>query len=216
MYTDVYKGHTSAVVLLPKWVYIKDRCGRYLSNCEGPKYATLTLQQGDPDLDCAFEAIGFTTGPEWYDFRGRSGNYIMRYHNDSQDWDWYPADSGYPYHASFQIITSTGNPSRVYLKDDYAPSLFISDKLRDNGAPLAHAYINESSQFEILQVAIKNEITDVQYDTPGGKVREAFPVIALSTSIRNDSDGNVNQTLSYAYKKWLVGTWNNSAGTMQA
>lgn len=34
----------------------------------------------------------------------------------------------------------------------------------------------------------------------------------LSTSVCNDSNGNINQTLTYTYKKWTIGTWNNSIG----
>ena len=201
MYTDVYKGDTNTAIILPKWVYIKDRHGRYLSVRSGPVYATLTFRQGEPDLNCAFEAI--RTIPQWYNLRGRNGNHIQRYYND-----WYSADSGGI--PAFNVITSTGN--RVYLKDNYGPSRFMSSDLTANGAPLARDYINESSLLEILQAAIKNEITDVKYDIPGGKVREAFPVIALSTSVRNDSDGDVSQTLTYTYEKWSVGTWNNTAG----
>ena len=96
--------------------------------------------------------------------------------------------------------------------NDYGPSRFMSGDLWDNGSPIARDYINESSLFEILQAAVKNKITGVKYDITGGKVRQAAPLIALSTSVRNDSDGDVNQTLSYTYEKWSVGTWNNTAG----
>lgn len=36
--------------------------------------------------------------------------------------------------------------------------------------------------------------------------------LPLSTSVRNDSDGEANQTLTYSYEKSKVGTWNNTAG----
>lgn len=99
------------------------------------------------------------------------------------------------------------------MKDNCNPSLFLSNSLTTSGSPVAHDYINQSSQMEIIQAAIKNEIFDIQYDIPGGKVREAAPIIALSTSARNDSDGDVNQTLAYTYEiKWSAGTWNNTAG----
>lgn len=187
--------------MLPKWIYIKDRHGRYLTTRSGPVYATLTFRSGDPDLNSAFEAV--SSGSSWYKLIVRGGKYIVRYYSG-----WYSSDgTGSP---SFNIITSTGN--KVYLKDNYGPSLFLSDELTDSGAPVAHDYINESSQMEIIQAAIKNEIIDVKYDIPGGKVRDAAPLIALSTSVRNDSDGDVNQTLSYTYEKWSVGTWNNTAG----
>ena len=182
-------------------MYIKDRHGRYLSIRSGPVYSTLTFRQGDPDLDCVFEAI--KTIPEWYNLRARNGNHIQRYYLT-----WYSADSGST--PAFNVITSTGN--RVYFKDNYGTSRFMSSDLWDTGSPIARDYINESSLFEIVQAAVKNKITDVKYDIPDGKVRQAVPLIALSTSVRNDSDGDVNQTLSYTYEKWSVGTWNSTAG----
>ena len=208
VYTDVYKGDTRGAVLLPKWVYIKNRDGHYLSlpKIQSSKYSTITFRKVDPDIDCIFEAIG--TNPGWYKLRcARFEIYIMRYYND-----WYSTQSDSI--PAFNVITSTGNA--VYLQDSYGPSRFMSGDMASNpdyfGAPLAREYINESCQFEILQAAIKNEITDVEYDIPGGKVHGAAPIIALSASVRNDSDGDVNQTLTYAYEKWSVGTWNNSAG----
>ena len=200
VYTDVYEGDINTAIILPKWVYIKDRDGRYLAVRSGHIYANITFQNGDPDLNCAFEAV--PTGPQ-YTFKGKGGGCIIRYYSG-----WYSCSVGST--ISFHIITATGN--LVYLKDNYGSPLFMSNELNDSGAPVAHDYINESSQFEILAASIKNEITDVQYNIPDGKVREAAPLIALSTSVRNDSDGSVNQTLTYSYEKSSVGTWNNTAG----
>ncbi|KAK0479701.1 hypothetical protein IW261DRAFT_1419776 [Armillaria novae-zelandiae] len=84
--------------------------------------------------------------------------------------------------------------------------------LDENGRPICYSYIKESSRFEIVQATIKNEIFDVKYDISGAQVREAAPVIALSTSVRNDSDGSANQTLTYSYSKSKVGTWNDTVG----
>ena len=206
VYTDVYKAGLNAAILLPKWVYIKDRHGRYLSVRSGPTYGTLTFRSGGsvPDLNCAFEAVPYYTASALYTFSGRNGYDIMRYYND-----WYSCDGAKRYHF-FNVINSNGN--RVYLKDNYAPTRFISDQLGSTGAPVAHDYINESSEFEILQAAVKNEITDVKYDIPGAKVREAAPLIVLSTAVFNNSDVDIEKTLEYSFEKWTVGTWNNAAG----
>jgi len=203
-----FPGRDTKVVLLPKWVYIKNKPGHYLAYRPEPFF--LTFREGDPDLNCAFEVvaiIGPPGRPGAFNLRGRYGNQIIRMGKDSDEW--YVAlilESV----AAFDVITSTGN--RVYLKDAYRPSRFMSGDLNSFGCPIARDYLNESSLLEILQAAVKNEITDVEYDIPGGKVREAVPLIALSTSVRNKSDGPVDQTLKYAYEKWLVGTWNNTAG----
>ena len=186
VYTDVYKGDINTAIILPKWVYIKDRNGRYLSIHDGPLYYTLTFWKVDPDSDCTFEAI--PTGSR-YKFKAKSWNSIMHYYSD-----YYSADFETYATAIFDIITSTGN--LVYLKDNFGPSCFMSDELNDKGSPVAHDYVNESSQFKILPASIKNEITNIQYDIPDGKVCEAAPRIVLSTSIRNDSDGSINQTLT--------------------
>ncbi|PBK76236.1 Aerolisin/ETX pore-forming domain-containing protein [Armillaria solidipes] len=186
--------------LLPKWVYIRDRNGRYLSVRSGPTYGTVTFRGGDADITSAFQAV--PRGSR-YSFQGSNSNYIMRYYND-----WYSCDPASM--PSFQIITATGN--YVYLKDNYGPSRFPSSDLTANGAPIAYDYIKDSSRFEIVQAAIKNEIFDVNYNISGAQVRDATPVIALSTSVRNDSDGDASQTLTYSYSKSKVGTWNNTAG----
>ncbi|PBK93639.1 Aerolisin/ETX pore-forming domain-containing protein [Armillaria gallica] len=188
--------------LLPKWVYIRDRNGRYLSVRPGPVYNTLTFREGDADITSAFQAV--PQGSR-YRFQGSNSNYIMRYYNG-----WLSCDNPET-GASYQIITATGN--YVYLKDNYAgPACFPSSDLDKDGSPICYDYIKDSSRFEIIQAAIKNEIFDVNYDISGAQIREATPVIALSTSVRNDSDGDANQTLTYSYEKSKVGTWNNTAG----
>lgn len=132
-----------------------------------------------------------------------TGKFIVRYYDG-----WYSSDgSGAP---SFNVIAASG--SKVYLRDNYRPALFLSNDLSNKGAPLGHNYINVSSQMEIIQAAIKNDISDIEYRISDAQVREAAPIIALSTAIRNDSDGDVNQTLAYSYEKWSAGTWNNAAG----
>jgi hypothetical protein len=198
----------SAAILLPKWVYIKDMDGLYLSVRSSPTNRTLTFRSGEPDLSCAFGATVANWNSSSYKFLGSNGNNIMRWTNEFSRWYSCDVIASFPH---FQVITSTGN--FVYLKDNMIPTGFKSSVLNANGAPLARDFINESSRFEILQAAVKNEITDVKYDIPGGKVLEAAPLIALSTSVRNDSNGDVNQTLTYSFEKWSVGTWNNAAGT---
>ena len=197
-------GGLNTAILLPKWVYIKDRHDRYLSVRLGPqyRYKALTFRTGSPDRNCLFEAIPRRTS--YYTFHSTNGYDILRYYND-----WYSCDNE-DHYATFEVITSTGN--HVYLKDTYVPVRFMSDELDENGVPVAHDYINESSEFEILQAAIKNEIIDVKYDIPGAKVREADPLIVLSTEVFNHSDVEVQETLAYSYDKWTVGTWNNTAG----
>ncbi|KAK0185193.1 hypothetical protein F5146DRAFT_1071820 [Armillaria mellea] len=188
--------------LLPKWVYIRDRNGRYLSVRSGPVYGTLTFREGDTDITSAFQAV--PRGSR-YSFQGSNTKYIMRYYNG-----WLSCDDPTSV-ATFQIITTTGN--YVYLKDNYVQTArFPSSDLDTHGRPICYEYIKDSSRFEIIQAAIKNEIFDVNYDISGAQIRDATPIIALSTSVRNDSDGDANQTLTYSYEKSKVGTWNNTAG----
>jgi len=183
-------------------VYIRDRNGRYLSVRPGPVYGTLTFREGDADITSAFQAV--PRGSR-YSFQGSNSNYIMRYYNG-----WLSCDNSET-GASYQIITVTSN--YAYLQDNYTgPARFPSSDLDGNGRPICYDYIKDSSRFEIVQAAIKNEIFDVNYDISGAQIREATPVIALSTSVRNDSDGDANQTLTYSYEKSKVGTWNNTAG----
>lgn len=88
----------------------------------------------------------------------------MCYYHDP---GWYSSDdpAGAP---SFNIISSTGN--KVYLKDNCVNSHFFSNEVRTSGVLLCHNYINESSQMEIIQAAIKNKIVDIVYDINRAKV----------------------------------------------
>lgn len=132
----------------------------------------------------------------------------MGYRNSTVE-RWYSADPANVV-PTFHFIPARGNV--VYLQDNYSPHRFVSNQMRSNGAPLGRDFINQDSEMEISIAAVRNEIIDIQYNIPGGVVREVAPLIALSTSVRNDSSGDVNQTLSYSYEKWAVGTWNNRAG----
>lgn len=98
------------------------------------------------------------------------------------------------------------------MKDNYNPTRFFSTELRSTGAPLAFDYIHDSCLVQIIQAAVKNDITDIQYDIAGGKVVEVAPIIALSTTVRNDTYNVITQTLAYSYERWKDGTWNNAAG----
>ncbi|KAK0239689.1 hypothetical protein EDD85DRAFT_997450 [Armillaria nabsnona] len=201
------RSDPDTVYLLPKWLYIRDRDGRYLSVRNGPTYGTVTFRSGDADNSSAFQAI--PDGSRYY-FQGDNSHHITRYYNGWLSCDGDVGSSSLPA-GSYEVITTSGN--YVYLKDNFSgPARFPSSDLDQNGRPICYDYIRDSSRFEVVQAAIKNEIVNVQYDINGAAVREVAPVIALSTSVRNDSDGDASQALQYSYEKSKVGTWNNTAG----
>ncbi|CCM06500.1 uncharacterized protein FIBRA_08770 [Fibroporia radiculosa] len=190
--------------LLPKWLYIRDKDGRYLSVRSGPTYGTLTFRGGDADRDCMFQAV--PKGSGWYQFQGNNGKYWTRYYSG-----WLSCDDADSTYFSFRFI-HTANSS-IYLTDNITPTgYYISSDLSDSGSPLYWDFIKASSRFDVVQASIKNEIYDVTYDISGAQVRQAPPIIVLSTSVRNDSDSTVTQELGFSYVKSEVGTWNNSAG----
>ncbi|KAK0505340.1 hypothetical protein EDD18DRAFT_1128846 [Armillaria luteobubalina] len=193
--------------LLPKWMYIRDRDGRYLSVRSGPTYGTVTFRSGDADSSSAFQAI---PNGSRYRFQGSNSNHLMRYYSGWLSCDGISGSSSAP-PGYYQIITSSGN--YIYLKDNFSGTApFPSSDLDQTGRPICYDYIKDASRFEIVQAAIKNEIINVEYDINGATVREAAPIIALSTSVRNDSDGDASQALQYSYEHSKVGTWNNTAG----
>lgn len=63
--------------------------------------------------------------------------------------------------------------------------------------PMAHDYINDTAEMEILPAAIRNKIINVQYNISGVEVCDTAPLIILITAVCDDSDGDVSQTLEY-------------------
>ncbi|CCM06498.1 uncharacterized protein FIBRA_08768 [Fibroporia radiculosa] len=190
--------------LLPKWLYIRDKDGRYLSVRSIPMYGTLTFRSGDADRDCVFQAV--SKGNGWYQFQGNNGKYWTRYYSG-----WLSCDDAASVPFSFRFIHTAD--SSIYLTDNVSPTgYYISSDLDKNGCPLYWDFIKASSRFDVVQASIKNEVYDVKYEISGAQVRQAPPLIVLSTSVRNDSDSTVTQDLGFSYSKSESGTWNNSVG----
>lgn len=213
IYLFEHEGSADTDVILPEWIYIKNGEDKYLSSrSDSPNdYVRLAFRSSLPSPESVFKVA--KAGNARYIFTDNIGRHFTRYSlevDKGEEW-WY--SSGGPHDSestcAFNVIVATDN--KVYLKDNYSPALFLCTSTTFV-VPAASSYLNEASLMQIMQAAVKNEIVNVEYDTPAGKVHDVAPTIALSTSVRNDSDGEVNQTLSYAYEKWSVGTWNNSAG----
>lgn len=147
-----------------KWVYIRDRNGRYLSVRSGPTHGTVNFREGDADISSAFQAV--LSGSR-YGFQGSNGKYILRYYNG-----WISCD-GLNSGTWYQLITANGN--YIYLKDQASNACFPSSDLDGQGSPICYSYIKESSRFEIVQAAIKNEIFDVNYDISGAQICDTAP-----------------------------------------
>lgn len=200
------RADVETTYLLPKWLYIRDTSDRYLTVRPGPVYGTATLRSGDYDRDSIFQAV--QKGNGWWRIIGNNGNSLMRYYSG-----WLSCDGteGNGTLLLQKFITSADGS--IYLTDNAAPGgMYLSADLDSHGRPLYYNYIKDNSRFRIVQAAVKNEIYDVKYDISGAQVRDAPPLIVLSTSVRNDSDVTVTQTLSYQYSKSETGTWNNTAG----
>ncbi|CCM00540.1 uncharacterized protein FIBRA_02574 [Fibroporia radiculosa] len=199
-------GESRVRYLLPNWLYIRDRNGRYFTKRPSPDYRTLTLRGGDPDADCLFQAVP-TRVSGHYSLRGNDGRYWVRY-----DTGWLSSDYITPY-AGFRL-KYLGNNS-VYFTDNLSPSdLYLSSKLDNLGSPLftTIAGLDDSCCFEIVSAALETDIYDIHYNLAGAQIRGLPPTTILITSISNNSDSPASRELYLSYKASEDGTWNNAAG----
>ena len=168
---------------------------------------SLNCVKQEPDNDCTFEVVPQVSpyAPK-VRLRGANGKHIAQfYENDG----WFRCNgTGH----MFEIIHVTGN--QVYLHSAFITSQqFITNRQRSGNYGLAaNPFAGSDCLFTISEPVISKEIYDVVYNIPDAHMTDVAPLIALNTTVRNDSTSDVLQTLTYSYTRYKVGTWNNTAG----
>jgi hypothetical protein len=147
-------------------------------------------------------------------------NTIWRPGSIGNQWDVLTPDPAYKqFGGELTFMHTTGNS--LYIRttplsiDGNLTSYFVTSELfgfhKDSLMMSTHTL--DTALFEIAEPVIKKEIYDVKYDIPNTPVDDSPPLIALNTTVRNDSSSaETKQTLTYSYSKSEVGTWNNTAG----
>ena len=167
---------------------------------------TLYCNKRDADAYCTFEVIPLSGAK--FSLKGANGK-IVNQIGSSADGSWY-ACNGPGGGAPFDLIHAKGN--QIYLQSLYATFVTNRRHTKKNGLA-GSTYAGSNCLFTVSEPVISKEIVDVVYDLPKAHMWDVPPLIALSTTVRNDSHSSeVVQILAYSYTRSKVGTWNNAAG----
>ena len=193
----------SNAIILPRFVNIIDKNGKYMSIAPSD---FLTCVKQEPDADCTFETI-LAYYPPAIRFIGNNGKHIS-YNLGYTNGDFDCSGVSIYWHV-LEVIHVQGN--QVYLHN----SKFITNRpySSTHNTLAASLYADSDCLFTISEPIISREIIEVIYDLPKALMVDVAPIIALSTTVRNDSQtSDIQQTLTYSYTHYKVGTWNNTAG----
>ena len=171
---------------------------------------SLVCNKDKPDANCMFEVIPDSPSIMGVKFKGANGLLIAQFYGDD---GWFrcedPPYLGHP----FDPIHVKGNEFYFYTRyvNDHE---YITNRRHPKYDGLAASpYANDDCLFTVSEPIISKEIHDVVYDLPKAVMADVSPLIALSTTVRNDSKtSDISRTLPYSYTRSKVGTWNNAAG----
>ena len=166
---------------------------------------SLVCNKQEPDANCTFEVIP-ATDREGVRFKGANGLHINQFYGDD---GWFRCNGrGH----LFEVIHAKDN--QVYLHTRISTPEYITNSKHPKYDGLAATpYAGSDCIFTVSEPIISKEIISVVYDLPNALMSDVPPLIALNTTVRNDSEtSDIQQTLTYSYMRSKVGTWNNMAG----
>jgi hypothetical protein len=168
----------------------------------------LACNKREPDANCTFEVISLSG--ERISLKGANGKIVNQVASSVNDtWFHCAGDGG---GTPFDIIHLQGN--EIYLHSWTTMASFVTTReLADTQGLAGSTYAGFECLFTVSEPIVSKEIISVVYDLPKALMWDVPPVIALNTTMRNDSQtSDVQQTLEYSYQRSKVGTWNNTAG----
>jgi hypothetical protein len=200
--TGIKKGDA---IILPHFITLSDHQGDYMTIV--PRDG-LACNKREPDANCTFEVISLPG--EKISLKGANGKIVNQVASSVNDtWFHCAGDGG---GAPFDVIHLQGN--EIYLHSWTTMASFVTTReLTDTQGLAGSTYAGSECLFTISEPIVSKEIVGVVYDLPKALMWDVPPVIALNTTMRNDSQtSDVQQTLEYSYQRSKVGTWNNTAG----
>lgn len=185
---------------LPNRICLRNGAGHYHSSGDD-------LSKDVPDHTCEVIVEYLLSDPEKFHLRTWEGNYFV-YRGDSFVDITSHTDSDIPNNPIEFIALDLDNNIFVFRASN---GKFLAPRFDLRG--LLHLSDFNSAKITVAELIIKRVVSDFVYDTDGSTVTELTPEIALSTTIRNDSESNsFTQTLTYSYLTSVVGTWSNTFG----
>ena len=192
--------------VLPQTMYLRDKNGLYLQafdpNTMSGGITLSDMSEDGPDSSCIWKAeldgTGYwissvSTGKYWGPVQGDP--YMIASYNTKI--------------KQFNMFHTSGD--NVYLSVD-GHYMFNSTTPGTGGLTLS-TDITARSCFQVTEAVLKTTISDIQYDIANATADfDTPPIIALVTTVVNDSDDTIAQTLTYSYTRSKTGTWNNTVG----
>ena len=192
-------------IILPQFITLSDHEGNYMTVLP---HGGLFCDKPEPDADCTFEVIRLSD--DRISLKGANGK-IVNQIASSVDNTWFrcAGDKG---GAPFHVIHLPGN--EIYLHSWTTMESFVTTReLTDKLALAGTTYAGPECVFTVSEPIVSKEVVTVVYDLPKALTWDVPPVIALKTTIRNDSQiSDIQETVAYSYQRSKVGTWNNTAG----
>jgi len=230
--TGIEKGDA---IILPQFITLSDNAGYYMSvdplnipgaavlETDSPIASLLVntmpmlLSRGflrcnkpEPDANCTFEVIHLSDGR--ISLKGAYGSVINQKGSSVND-TWFCCSGGNDHGAPFNVIRVKDN--QIYLHATTAMGSFMTSRQHSNKNGVAGStFAGTECLFTVSEpVASKKKIISIDYDLAKALMWDVPPLIALNTTVRNDSKtSDVQQTLAYSYQRSKVGSWNNAAG----
>ena len=197
-------------IVFPEFVNLTDINGNYISVTDSR--GSLSCDKQQPDADCVFELVPYSR--DSYRLKGSNGRYMRRFYEQGKTSTFCCYDI-VPGLSVYEIILVKDNQVYIHQTQTTDP-MYITNRYAELGqfrGLAATYYAGSDCLFTISEPIISKEITSVVYDIPTALMTDVPPLVALHTTVRNDSQtSDVQQTLGYSYMRSKVGTWNNAAG----
>ena len=187
--------------------------GNYISISDS-RTGSLSCDKQEPDAECVFQLVPYIY--DSYKLKGSNGGinggYMMKHIGENGVYNCSGSVAGL---FVYELILAKGNQVYIHQTQTTTPA-YITNRNYQIGTYrglAATPYAGSDCLFTISEPIISKEITSVVYDIPNALMADVPPLIALHTTVRNDSQtSDVQQTLGYSYTRSKVGTWNNTAG----
>ena len=164
----------------------------------------------EPDANCTFEVVPYAGQIA---LKGANGNFVIQRGGFTYNDHHFRCSGDRSEDGLLEIIRLKGN--QIYLRscNPIQPVFMTSRQASNKDGVAGFPFADADTLFTVSEPILSKEIFDVHYDLPNAVMLDVPPVIALNTTVRNDSDSDsVQETLSYSYQHSKVGTWNNTAG----
>ncbi|KAF8214297.1 hypothetical protein K438DRAFT_1956374 [Mycena galopus ATCC 62051] len=197
-------------IIVPEYVYIMNSSNDYLSRYNADH---LRFVKRTPDEYCRFHArvqsnkdfFVLTTDNDRNAHLDQGQNPPCVWLNPSHPTTWFRLAAVQPQPEKFYLIVHCPNATD---KREWT----VTGKQHNNDA-IATTKTSTTSHLLTITDLASRAIAQTDYDFDHAVIGEEKGLIALSTSVRNDSPTNtIIQKLVYSYEKCTTGTWNNSLG----